>query len=130
MLKAAIKKGDESPDVENYNPKDFLNDLKKEKRMAKYTLSQKAKDDIADIWEYTYETWSEKQADKYFLLLHKGFDLIATNPKIGLIKQEIDDSLYEFTIHKHMVFYRILSDGIRIVRVFHERMDFTKQLMK
>ena len=32
MLKAAIKKGDESPDVENYNPKDFLNDLKKRKK--------------------------------------------------------------------------------------------------
>jgi len=40
--------------------------------MAKYRLSNKAVEDLANIWEYTYQTWSEKQADKYyrFLLEH------------------------------------------------------------
>jgi toxin ParE1/3/4 len=99
--------------------------------MGKYILSKKAKEDIADIWNYTYETWSEEQADKYFLLLHEGFELISINPKIGLVKREVDNYLYEFTIHKHMVFYRILGDvEIRIVRVFHERMDMNQQLSK
>ncbi len=99
--------------------------------MGKYILSQKAKEDISDIWEYTFEAWSEEQADKYFLLLHEGFELISTNPKIGLIKREVDDSLYEFTIHKHQVFYRILAENkIRIIRVFHERMDMNQQLFK
>lgn len=32
VLKAAIKKGDESPDVEDYSPKDFLSELKKKKK--------------------------------------------------------------------------------------------------
>jgi len=99
--------------------------------MGKYILSQKAKDDIADIWEYTYERWSEEQADKYFLLLHEGFEVLSSNPKIGLVKREVDDSLFEFTIHKHQVFYRILgTTTIRIVRIFHERMDMNQQLLK
>lgn len=31
--------------------------------MAKVTLRQKAIDDLNDIWDYTFEQWSEKQAD-------------------------------------------------------------------
>ena len=35
--------------------------------MAKINFTKKAKIDLEEIWEYTYETWSEKQADKYYL---------------------------------------------------------------
>ena len=34
--------------------------------MAKINFTKKAKIDLEEIWEYTYETWSEKQADKYY----------------------------------------------------------------
>lgn len=33
--------------------------------MANVILRQKAIDDLNDIWEYTFEEWSENQADKY-----------------------------------------------------------------
>ena len=34
--------------------------------MAKYKLTNKAVADLSKIWEYTFEVWSEKQADKYY----------------------------------------------------------------
>jgi toxin ParE1/3/4 len=34
--------------------------------MAKVKLRQKAIDDLKDIWDYTFEKWSEKQADTYY----------------------------------------------------------------
>ena len=34
--------------------------------MAKVVLRQEAIDDLNDIWDYTFEKWSEKQADKYY----------------------------------------------------------------
>ena len=34
--------------------------------MPRYFLTKKAVDDLSEIWEYTYDTWSEKQADKYY----------------------------------------------------------------
>ena len=37
--------------------------------MAKFYLSNKAVDDLNDIWDYTVNTWSEKQAENYYLLL-------------------------------------------------------------
>lgn len=37
--------------------------------MAKYFLSNKAVADLSNIWDYTYEIWSESQADNYYELI-------------------------------------------------------------
>jgi toxin ParE1/3/4 len=34
--------------------------------MANVILRQAAIDDLNNIWDYTYEQWSEAQADKYY----------------------------------------------------------------
>ena len=34
--------------------------------MAEYKLTNKAVEDLSKIWDYTFEIWSEKQADKYY----------------------------------------------------------------
>lgn len=34
--------------------------------MAKVILRQEAIDDLNNIWDYTFEKWSENQADKYY----------------------------------------------------------------
>lgn len=36
--------------------------------MAKFYLSNKAVDDLNDIWDYTVKTWSENQAETYYSL--------------------------------------------------------------
>jgi toxin ParE1/3/4 len=37
--------------------------------MAKYKFTKKAVKDLSDIWNYTVDTWSENQADKYYKLI-------------------------------------------------------------
>ena len=32
--------------------------------MAKYHLTNQAVQDLSDIWNYTFDNWSEEQADK------------------------------------------------------------------
>ncbi|MEI6021854.1 MAG: type II toxin-antitoxin system RelE/ParE family toxin, partial [Bacteroidota bacterium] len=34
--------------------------------MVKYHFTNKAIEDLTEIWQYTVEEWSEKQADKYY----------------------------------------------------------------
>ena len=34
--------------------------------MVKFQLTEKAVQDLNRIWNYTYETWSEDQADDYY----------------------------------------------------------------
>ena len=37
--------------------------------MKKYHLTKKAFEDLSDIWTYTFNNWSEEQADKYYSIL-------------------------------------------------------------
>lgn len=37
--------------------------------MAKYHFTNKAVEDLTNIWNYTFETWSERQADMYYNML-------------------------------------------------------------
>ncbi len=48
--------------------------------MVKYVLTNKAIEDLSNIWNYTYDNWSEKQADKYYELLILACEAISTNP--------------------------------------------------
>jgi len=34
--------------------------------MPKYQFTKKAIEDLTEIWNYTYDTWSVNQADKYY----------------------------------------------------------------
>ena len=44
--------------------------------MVKISFRQKANDDLNNIWDYTYENWSETQADKYYATITRenGFE--------------------------------------------------------
>lgn len=37
--------------------------------MAEYKLTNKAVDDLNEIWNYPADEWSEGQADKYYKML-------------------------------------------------------------
>jgi toxin ParE1/3/4 len=51
--------------------------------MAKVILRQKAIDDLNDIWEYTFEKWSAKQADNYYETIKLACNMIGQNPDVG-----------------------------------------------
>lgn len=51
--------------------------------MPNYYLTNKAVEDLSQIWEYTFETWSESQADEYYSNLLDNCNTIAQNPDLG-----------------------------------------------
>ena len=92
--------------------------------MAKYFLSNKAILDLTSIWEYTYEEWSENQADKYYNELLEDCQLIADNQSFGRNYTEINKELFGYKSGQHLLFYRKLNDfEIEIIRILHSRMD-------
>ncbi|WET02152.1 type II toxin-antitoxin system RelE/ParE family toxin [Flavobacterium sp. YJ01] len=92
--------------------------------MAKYYLTNKAVEDLADIWNYTFEEWSEKQADKYYLLLLDSCQEVAENPNLGKKYDNVTEKLLGYKSNEHILFYRIISkQEIEIIRVLHGRMD-------
>ena len=97
--------------------------------MAKYFLTNKAVEDLSKIYEYTYEFWSENQADKYYEELINFCQLLAENQMIGRIYTEIYPDLYGFLANQHIIFYRILTkDKIEITRILGAEMDLKNRI--
>ena len=94
-----------------------------------YKLTNKAVDDLAKIWDYTVEKWSEEQADKYYSLLLDSCQTIANNPELGKNYFGIETELFGLKTNRHIIFYRKLVDKpIEITRILHERMDLTNRI--
>jgi toxin ParE1/3/4 len=97
--------------------------------MAEYKLTNKAVKDLAKIWDYTFEIWSEKQADNYYQSLISNCQEIADNPDLGKNSGGITQSLLGWKVNLHVIFYRpVNKDYIEITRILHERMDLKKRI--
>jgi toxin ParE1/3/4 len=97
--------------------------------MAKYILTKLAVGDLSDIWIYSYDTWSEKQADKYYDLLLETFRLIAKNPYIGKNYDDVKKGVLGLKAGEHVVFYVIISNSeVEIIRILHGMMDLKRKL--
>ncbi|MFN6316514.1 MAG: type II toxin-antitoxin system RelE/ParE family toxin, partial [Bacteroidota bacterium] len=51
--------------------------------MANYLITNRAVEDLTEIWEYTVLVWSERQADKYYLEIISAIEEIALLPSLG-----------------------------------------------
>ena len=100
--------------------------------MAKYHLTNKAVEDLTNIWEYTVDAWSERQADDYYNMLIASCHKITENPRLfGLKYEEIAEGLYGYRTNKHIIFYRILADkDILVIRILHQRMDLKHRVLE
>ncbi len=97
--------------------------------MAKYFLTNNAVDDLTEIWNYTFDEWSEQQADKYYYLLIDNCKDIAQNPKLGKNYAGIMTILFGLKVTRYIIFCRKLSaNEIEITRILHERMDLKSRI--
>lgn|SRR5690554_3988687 len=97
--------------------------------MAEYKLTNKAVEDLSNIWNHTFEVCSENQADKYYKELISNCQEIADNPKPGKSYEGISEHLLGIKANRHIIFYRILNENyVEITRVLHERMDLKKRI--
>ncbi|WP_320042106.1 type II toxin-antitoxin system RelE/ParE family toxin [uncultured Desulfobacter sp.] len=97
--------------------------------MYRYRLTPSAKSDLIDIWNYTVETWGEKQAEKYLQDIEDKLNQLAANPGLGKQRPEIARGYYSFPVQKHIMFYLISDSYIDIIGILHGKMDIDKNLM-
>ena len=60
---------------------------------ARYRLTPKANQDLAQIWRHTNENWEKSQANKYLQLLEKGFLVLLHHPKSGKARNETQERI-------------------------------------
>lgn len=92
--------------------------------MNQYILSQKTQEDIDDIFEFGVDKFGEDQALEYLIGLRTQFLFLLKNPHIGKKRDEIKEGLSSFPYVSHIIFYRVLKNHIRIVRVLHGSRDY------
>ena len=97
--------------------------------MAKYYLTNKAVNDLSDIWDYTVEIWSEMQAESYYNLLLATCNDLANNPELGRNYDIITKGILGFKSGEHIIFYSIISKSeIEVERILHGMMDLKSRL--
>ncbi len=79
--------------------------------MLKVHIQHKAKEDLQNIWLYTYKQWGIEQADRYFNEIDARIYKLSHDPYLGA---KCDYILLGY--RQYIVFYKILTNKIQIVR--------------
>lgn len=97
--------------------------------MAKFYLTNKAVEDLGEIWNYTVETWSKNQAEIYYSLLIDSCQELANKPTHGKSYEVVEKNVLGFKTGQHVIFYRIVTEKeIEVVRILHGMMDMKNHL--
>ena len=96
--------------------------------MPRVYKTAEAKEDLINIWSYTYKNWGEAQADLYHGELERAFELLADSPLICRLREELQPPVRLHHYNHHLIVYIEVESGINLVRVLHESMDYESHL--
>lgn len=85
--------------------------------MAKYKLSNVAKDDLIRIHQYEVSKFGEPQADKYFNMFFEYFEVIAKNPLSFEAVDFIKPGYRRCVCGSESIFYRVENKHIEIMTI-------------
>ena len=99
--------------------------------MAKVNYSKRAVEDLANIQNYTYDEWSERQADKYNMILIQACQEIAADTKKGKPYEEVAEGVHGFLIYRHIILIkRLTTVEILVVHILHAQMNLKSKELK
>ena len=95
-----------------------------------FKISKEAEKDLSLIWNYTFETWSKEQADRYVNLIFQEIEYLCINPNYGKDFSYVRKGYYRTKVKSHFIFYKVNDDEnlVEIIRFLHERMDIENRL--
>ena len=96
--------------------------------MLKYVLSEETEKDIDEIFDFGEDKFGNAEAIIYLIGLEEHFEALTKNPYIGKKRNEIKKGLFSLPYVSHVIFYRILGNHVRIVRVLYGGRDLVKFL--
>jgi toxin ParE1/3/4 len=85
--------------------------------MAKYRLSNEAKEDLIRIHQYGVNRFGMAQADRYFNSFFKYFDLIAQQPFAFEAVDYIKEGYRRCAIGSDTIYYKVNNDLVEIMAI-------------
>jgi len=90
--------------------------------MAALFLTRQAREDLIDIW-LRIAADDPGAADRVLDRLETAAMTLTENPRMGPARDDIRPGLRYFVSDNYLFLYRIVEDGVEIVRVVHGRRD-------
>jgi toxin ParE1/3/4 len=97
-------------------------------RRAEYRLTPAARRDLEAIWSYTAGAWGVDHAHSYLDDMVTAFAALARNPQRAARCDDIRQGYRRRRVGRHMIYFRIKSYGIAVIRVLHDHMEASRHL--
>ena len=91
--------------------------------MSQLRISPRASSDLIEIWSYIADD-SVTNADAFIDKISETIHLLAERPGAGRHREELAPGIQSFPVGRYIIFYRVLTSAIEIVRVLHGASDF------
>jgi toxin ParE1/3/4 len=91
--------------------------------MSRYVINVLASQDLNEIADYFAENNIEA-GERFFQAFNRKCQQLVAFPNSGKSYESIRPGLRGLSFEKYIIFYRILEDGIEILRVVSGRRDF------
>ena len=92
-------------------------------RRLRIVYSAPAREDIANILDYTELEWGPEQVKQYRAQLRESIRRLAEIPSLGRAREDLAPGLQVFPVGSHLVCYLVRDDNLLIARVLHGRQD-------
>ena len=97
-------------------------------KKLKIVFDERAIEALEETWLYTYQNWSQDQADRYHGLIFKEIEFLAGKPASGEDINFIRKGYRSSKVKSHLIFYKYANVEIEIIRILHENMDISNRL--
>jgi len=86
--------------------------------MSRFTLDPDVRTDLDEIWDYIgIDNKSPIAASRQIEVLYEKFALLATQPLIGQVRDDLGKDLRAFVVRPFVILYRPKSYGVDVVQV-------------
>jgi toxin ParE1/3/4 len=90
----------------------------------KVVLRPRARADLRDIWLYTVERWSKRQAESYVRGLYAMFGFLADQPEVARERLDVSPPVRLHPYKSHLVIFRASDLTLDVLRVVHGRSNW------
>ncbi|NQY00703.1 MAG: type II toxin-antitoxin system RelE/ParE family toxin [Flavobacteriaceae bacterium] len=98
--------------------------------MKKLFLTERALNDLQNVYDYSVDQWGEKVALRYIQSIEECFLLLQNNTGLLKINKNISSRFIAYPVQKHILICDIVNDTICILTVRHSSMNLMEQLKK
>ena len=91
--------------------------------MKSVEFQQPAEAGLLRAWLQVADDLGVDAADAYIARIRDLCELIASQPEMGVARDDVADGVRSFPVHNYVIFYEDVESSLRILRLWHTSQD-------